>query len=350
MASDSTLTNLTGLSSVASGDKLYIVDVSDTTDSSAGTSKHITQANLLGTTLSSLGTSLTATATELNYSSGVTSAIQTQLNTKQATITGGASTIATSDLTGSRALVSNVSGKVAVATTTSTEIGYVNGVTSAIQTQLDAKQLRSTLTTKGDLYAATASNTVTRLGIGSNNQVLTADSAQSTGMKWATPVPGDSRRTITLDWSNAVLPDTNFAAISKTVGTNWVYKTLDFDQTTSESVYWYFRIPSDLSTITSAAAKIDWTASAGSGTFIASIVTRSPSDDEIIDATTTPSSASAVTATDTLTATGDLDQFSVSLTTTGWAAGDFIQLKFSRDIADTLSGDAKVLAVTIELR
>jgi hypothetical protein len=37
-------------------------------------------------------------------------------------------------------LVSNAVGKVAVATTTSTELGYVNGVTSAIQTQLDAKQ------------------------------------------------------------------------------------------------------------------------------------------------------------------------------------------------------------------
>lgn len=39
----------------------------------------------------------------------------------------------------SRALVSDASGFVTAATTTSTEIGYVNGVTSAIQTQLDAK-------------------------------------------------------------------------------------------------------------------------------------------------------------------------------------------------------------------
>lgn len=41
--------------------------------------------------------------------------------------------------TGSRALVSDASGFVTAATTTSTEIGYVNGVTSAIQTQLDGK-------------------------------------------------------------------------------------------------------------------------------------------------------------------------------------------------------------------
>lgn len=42
--------------------------------------------------------------------------------------------------TASRALVSDGSGFVTAATTTSTEIGYVNGVTSAIQTQIDGKQ------------------------------------------------------------------------------------------------------------------------------------------------------------------------------------------------------------------
>ena len=86
------------------------------------------------------GIPATLTATELGYVDGVTSAIQTQIGTKQATITGAATTIDTEDLTASRAIVSNASGKVAVATTTSTEIGYVNGVTSAIQTQLDDKE------------------------------------------------------------------------------------------------------------------------------------------------------------------------------------------------------------------
>ena len=43
------------------------------------------------------------------------------------------------NLTTSRALVSDGNGDVTPATTTSTEIGYVNGVTSAIQTQLNTK-------------------------------------------------------------------------------------------------------------------------------------------------------------------------------------------------------------------
>src|SRR5262245_21367443 len=37
---------------------------------------------------------------------------------------------------------------------------------------------------KGDLVAGTAADTAARLAVGSNNKMLTADSAQSTGLKW----------------------------------------------------------------------------------------------------------------------------------------------------------------------
>jgi hypothetical protein len=100
-------------------------------------------------------------STEFGYLDGVTSAIQTQIDSKQATITGGATTITSADLTASRALASNASGKVAVSTVTSTELGYVSGVTSAIQTQLDAKQATITgSATTIDTESLTASRAV----------------------------------------------------------------------------------------------------------------------------------------------------------------------------------------------
>src|SRR5690606_38430129 len=61
-------------------------------------------------------------------------------------ITGGASTIGTNDLTNNRALISNGSGRVAVSAVTSTELSYVGGVTSALQTQLNAKLNSSSYT------------------------------------------------------------------------------------------------------------------------------------------------------------------------------------------------------------
>jgi hypothetical protein len=79
------------------------------------------------------------------------------INAKEATITGAATTITSSDLTASRAVISNASGKVAVSAVTDTELGYLDGVTSAIQTQIDSKQDTLTAGTGIDITSDTIS-------------------------------------------------------------------------------------------------------------------------------------------------------------------------------------------------
>lgn len=87
----------------------------------------------------------------LNYVDELIINIQNELNNKQMKITGGASTITSSNLTASCALVSNASGKVAVSDVTSTELGYLKGVTSNVQTQLNGKASTSHTHTKSEI-------------------------------------------------------------------------------------------------------------------------------------------------------------------------------------------------------
>ena len=126
------------------------------------TSSNLTASRALASDASGKVATTSVTSTELGYVSGVTSAIQTQLDSKQPTITGSATTIDTESLTASRAVISNSSQKIAVSTTTDTELGYLSGVTSAVQTQLDAKLVKAN--NLSDLTSASTART--NLGLG----------------------------------------------------------------------------------------------------------------------------------------------------------------------------------------
>jgi len=72
--------------------------------------------------------------------------------------------------------ITHASGATVRHVLTSSDLDYFN---TAIQPD--------TLTAKGDTYIATAAGAVTRLAVGTNGQVLTADSTQAKGVKWDTP-------------------------------------------------------------------------------------------------------------------------------------------------------------------
>ena len=71
----------------------------------------------------------------------------------------------------------------------------------------------STVDAKGDLLVATADDTVTRLAVGTNGHVLTADSAEATGVKWAAAGGGGSTiDEVTINLHGQPISSTNLAA------------------------------------------------------------------------------------------------------------------------------------------
>jgi hypothetical protein len=108
-------------------------------------------------------------------------------------------------------------------TATATELNYVDGVTSAIQTQLDGKVDESLFDAKGDILVASADNTPAKLTVGTNGYLLTANSSATNGVEWAAaPVSlpsqtGNSGKYLTTDgssatWGTLVVPITTGTA------------------------------------------------------------------------------------------------------------------------------------------
>jgi len=83
--------------------------------------------------------------------------------------------------------ISHASGATVRHVLTSSDLIYFrNGVITA-----DTNISKTIVDAKGDLIAATGADAVARVALGSNGQVLTADSTQAAGVKWTTPATID---------------------------------------------------------------------------------------------------------------------------------------------------------------
>jgi hypothetical protein len=142
---------------------------------------------------------LTAGSTKLTVTNGTGAAGNPTIDVNEANLTGipesavtnlttdlagkastGRQVIAGTGLTGGGDLSADRTLAVSYGATAGTAAQGNDGrITGAIQS--------STATTKGDLLVATAASTVTRVGVGGDGQVLTADSTQTPGVKWVTP-------------------------------------------------------------------------------------------------------------------------------------------------------------------
>jgi hypothetical protein len=79
-------------------------------------------------------------------------------------------------------------------------------VTNSMATAIDAK---------GDLIVGTGADAFSRLAVGTNTHVLTADSAEATGLKWAAPAGGGSGMTLVQrsSFSNVAGTSTTFDGV-----------------------------------------------------------------------------------------------------------------------------------------
>ena len=134
----------------------------------------------------------------------------------------------------------------APSTVSATELGYLDGVSSAVQTQLDAKTAKSTLTTTGDIYYASAANTPARLAIGSTSNVLTVAGGIPS---WAAPASGALTLISTTTIGTTVTSVTVSGAFSATYenylitingGVASTGNTLDLELGSTTTGYYYF--------------------------------------------------------------------------------------------------------------
>lgn len=154
------------------------------------------------------------TATELGFLSGVTSAVQTQINTKapsaSPTFTGTINT----PLTASRVIVTDGSSNLAASTTTSTELGFVHSNTTALQNLSG--------TNSGDVTLASVGAAPANAGASLSGQVLTLQPFDGTHPGVVPSSGGGTTNFLRADGTFAAPPG------GGTIGSNWVSWTPTF--------------------------------------------------------------------------------------------------------------------------
>lgn len=134
------ISEISTISTVTNSTNIYIIDANGIV---------LTASRAMVTDSTGIPTTSTTTATEIGYLSGVTSAIQTQLNSKAPTASPTFTGTITTPLTASRALQTGSSSELQVSVTTTGELAFLSGVTSSVQTQLNSKVPTSTTITAG---------------------------------------------------------------------------------------------------------------------------------------------------------------------------------------------------------
>ena len=138
-----------------------------------------------GTPAFTAGITKAEVQTLLNVADGATANAGTVTSVAtSAPITGG--TITSTGTIGISAATTSAAGSMSAADKTKLDaIEASADVTDATNVNAAGAVMESDVDAKGDIFVATANNTLTRLAVGTNNHVLTADSGEASGVKWA---------------------------------------------------------------------------------------------------------------------------------------------------------------------
>lgn len=143
--------------------------------------------NELQTDLDNRATSAALSAHESDTSThGVTEIVGTSeaQSLTNKTINADSNTITNIENADIKAAAAIDATKIADGSVTNAEFQYIGSLTSDAQTQLDAKVAKSIYSAKGSIAIASAASTPADLTVGTNGHVLTADSGETTGVKW----------------------------------------------------------------------------------------------------------------------------------------------------------------------
>ena len=180
-----------------------------------GAEKTVTITGGAEITVKDEGSALTTAATTLNFTgAGVTASgtgaektINVAAGSTDLSYTAGTRELASS--TGTNVTLPEVTAGGSSGLLTGGDKTKLDGidddadVTDATTVAAAGAFMKSTATTKGDVFVATASNTIARIGVGDNDQVLVADSARTEGVKWADQAGGASANYILLNLHNS---------------------------------------------------------------------------------------------------------------------------------------------------